>query len=163
MGILAPSQCLRPCPPSHRHPGGGRLAGGPMQISATPISQISHLGRPTRLPPEGTPVDVAGIALCPDLRQPGPALPATFPATGPAFAPVGCRATPAFGYGFLAATPPSPISRWRLPLAVTCLSLGSPFASGRPYPFASGGPYTSSSSHWSVLGTPPSRPRVVGG
>ena len=112
VGILAPNRGPKPGSPSDRLPSGGRLAGGPMPISATPTSQISHLWRPTRIPPEGTPVYVAGTFPCPDPGQHGPAPPAVFLMTSPALVPFGCRATPSVGYSSLAATVRPPISRW---------------------------------------------------
>ena len=111
-GILAPSWRLGPSSPSDRLPSGRRLAGDLMLISATPTSQLSHLWGPTRIPPEGTPVYVAGALPCPDPGQHGPAPQAVFPGTGLPLAPVGGRATPSVGYSFFAATVRPPISRW---------------------------------------------------
>ena len=60
VGILAPRLRLEPGFQSDRFPSGGRLAGGPMPIAATPTPQALHCWRPTRIPPEGTPIYVAG-------------------------------------------------------------------------------------------------------
>ena len=111
-GILAPSRRPRLGSPSDRLPGGGRLAGDPKPIPATPTSRISRLWRPTRIPPEGTPVYVSGTSPCPGPGLLGPAPLAVVPVTGPALVPVGHQATPSIGYRPLAATVCPPISRW---------------------------------------------------
>ena len=162
-GVLAPSGCRRSGPPSDRLPSGGPPAGDPRHLFATPLPQISHLGRPTRLPPEGIPVHAVGSFPCLDHGQCGPALLAVFPATGHALAPAGRQATPTFGYSSLSATPRYPTSRWRFPCAVPRLPPGSLFASGSPCPFASGSPDPLSSYRLSVPVTSPTHLRVVGG
>ena len=132
-GVSAPTRHRGSSPLSAWLPGGGPPAGDPLQILATPVSQISHPGWPTCTPPERTPAHVAGTSLCSEFGRRGPTPLVASPATGPALVPAGPRPAPSFGSSFLVATGRSPTSRWGLLPAAMNLGLGFLFASGPPW------------------------------